>query len=137
VVTGRRKALAVIASVFLLGAIFGAGASWALFQREVRALAAGERPAWEHRRLDALSGQLDLTSEQRERLAEIFARNKTSRDQVMRDAFEQCEPIRAHREKLTAEIHSVLGPEQRARYDELVREHGRPPFGLPAVRKQR
>ena len=119
----RYKAYGALAGVFLLGSVAGASASWALSQREFRALA-GDRSAFEKRRLHALSRELDLSDEQRDQIAAIFEKHHDERRELTRDVFEKCgEPLREHKAKLTSEIHAVLKPEQRDRYDALMREH--------------
>lgn len=128
-VNSRRKAYAVLFAVFVFGGIVGSGTTWALSQREMRR-------GFENRRLDALSRELDLTSEQRDRIREIFERHRSQRDQAMREMVDRCgEKLKAERERLRTEIHAVLTPEQRKRYDELVSEHGRSPFGPGKRRK--
>lgn len=120
-VSSRRKAYAVIAGVFVLGVLAGGGAMWAISEREVRAFALGERRAFEHRRLEALSRELDLTSEQKEKIATIFEKHHQERKTVMR---ERCGGAMSEaKEKMRAEIHAVLTPPQREKYDAMVREH--------------
>lgn len=123
-VIGKRfKAYGVLAGVFLLGAIAGAGTFWAVSQRQMHAFASGERRAFEHRRLEALSRKLDLSDEQREKVRVILERHRAERDEVMRGMLERCgDPAKAHRDKLKQEIDAVLTPEQRVLHDELVRE---------------
>jgi Spy/CpxP family protein refolding chaperone len=120
-VSSRRKAYAVIAGVFVLGVLAGGGAMWAISERRVRAFAMGERRAFETRRLEALSRELDLTSEQKEKIAAIFEKHHQERKTVMR---ERCGGAMAEvKEKLRTEIHAVLTPPQREKYDAMVREH--------------
>jgi Spy/CpxP family protein refolding chaperone len=138
-VIGRRtKAYGVLAGVFLLGGVAGGATVWALSQREVRAFVAGEPSAREHRRLNALSRELDLTDQQRDKIGAILAKHREERDAAMRETFERCgDRIKAHHEKLNGEIRAELTPEQQKRYDELVREHDRMPFGPPGHRHHR
>jgi Spy/CpxP family protein refolding chaperone len=122
-VSSRRKAYAVIAGVFVLGALAGGGATWALQERKVRDLALGERRAFEERRLEALSRELDLSSEQRAQVAAIFDKHREEKKELSRSMFERCGgPLSEAKAKMRAEIHAVLSPEQRQRYDALVRE---------------
>jgi Spy/CpxP family protein refolding chaperone len=117
----------MLGGVFLLGALAGGGAMWAVSEREVRAFALGERRAFEHRRLDALSRELDLTAEQRDKIAAIFEKHHETRKTLMR---ERCGgPLAEAKQKLTSEIHAVLTPAQREKYDAMVREHEGRLFG--------
>jgi Spy/CpxP family protein refolding chaperone len=124
VIGKRGKAYAVLGGVFVLGALAGGGSVFALSQREVRAFARGERQAFEHRRLDALERELDLTAEQRTRIAAIFEKHRAEQRDARRQMMERCgEPIREQRRKLTEAIDAVLTPEQRQRHAELMRKH--------------
>lgn len=121
----RFKAYALVASVFLLGALAGGGAAYAFAQKECRDLAF-DRGAFERRRMRALSEELDLTDAQRDRIQDILRANRAERRRLTREAFERCgTPLRSHREKLHDEIRGVLAPEQRKRYQTLVEEHRR------------
>jgi Spy/CpxP family protein refolding chaperone len=125
----RIKAYAVLGGVFLLGALAGGGSVFAISQREVRAFARGERRAFEHRRLDALERELDLTSQQRAQIAAIFDAHREQQRELRRSLMERCgEPIREQRRKLHAEIDAVLTPAQRQRHAELMRGHEGRPF---------
>jgi Spy/CpxP family protein refolding chaperone len=132
VIAKRGKAYAALAGVFLLGALAGGGTVWAVSQREVRAFVAGERGAFEHRRLKALSRELDLTSEQQDKISAIFEKHREEQRALMQSMSERCgEPMRAHRKKVIDEINAVLTPEQRERHEQLMREHEGRPFGFP------
>jgi Spy/CpxP family protein refolding chaperone len=132
-VSGKRaKAYAVLGGVFVLGVLAGGGSVFALSQREVRAFARGERQAFEHRRLDALERELDLTREQRAQIAAIFDKYRDQQREARRAMMERCgEPMREQRRKLLEEMDAVLTPEQRKRHAELMREHEGRPFGPP------
>jgi Spy/CpxP family protein refolding chaperone len=130
----RLKAYAIVAGVFVLGALAGAGASHAFAQRDYASLVAGERDFIEHRKLRALSRELDLSSEQRERIAEILRKHRDDRRGLSRQMFERCgEPVRAHKAKVSAEIRAVLDPAQQTRFDQFEKQQQeRGPWGHPA-----
>ncbi len=128
--SSRRKAYAVMAGVFALGALAGGGATWAMSERKVRAFLSGERRAFEHRRLDALSSELDLTDEQRDQVAAILEKHHEERRELMRGMFDRCGgPISEAKARVRGEIHAVLRPEQREKYDAMMREHEGRMFG--------
>ena len=119
----RVKAYAAVAGVFLLGAAAGAGVSHAFAQRGYANLVSGDRQLVEHRKLSALSRELDLSDDQRQRVAEVLQKHRDERRELSRRMFEGCgEPLRAHRARVSAEIRAVLNPDQQARYDALEKE---------------
>jgi Spy/CpxP family protein refolding chaperone len=125
--TQRFKAYGLLIGVFLLGSVAGAGASWAISQRDIardiEGIALGEREPFERRRLHGLSRKLDLSSEQEQRIQAIFRKHRRSRLQITRDLRERCgEPLRQHKARLDAEIKSVLTAEQRLRFEELIQK---------------
>jgi hypothetical protein len=119
----RMKAYGLLAAVFVLGVIAGGGAGWALSRRDYQDLVSGVPEAFEHRRLAALSSELDLRPEQRERIADIFRRRRGERRQLMKTTFERCgDPLRKYKAQVNTEIHAVLDPAQRQRFDLMVKE---------------
>jgi Spy/CpxP family protein refolding chaperone len=124
VVTRRLKAYAAIVAVFLLGGVAGGAASWAFAQRQYSELLADDREGFERGRVEALAQALDLSKDQRDRVAAIFSKHREERHTAMRTVMERCgEPVRDHHAKVDAEIHAVLLPAQRTRYDALVAKH--------------
>lgn len=121
--TNRTKVYAVIAGVFLLGAVSGAGVSWAVSQRQCQKLVSGEE-GYESRRVGALARELDLNADQKQKIAEIFKRHRDERRELTKTLVERCgDPFRERREKFHAEIAALLNAEQRARFEALIREH--------------
>lgn len=124
----RSKGYAVLAGVFLLGAIAGGGASYAFAQRRHAAAAHEPRAEQELRRLRALARELDLSGEQRDRIRAIAEQQRSERREAARAALEKCGvPAEEQRRKLESEIRAVLTPAQQARYDALLerrRERG-------------
>lgn len=115
------KGYAVLAGVFVLGAVAGGGASYAYVERQYAEVLARDDRGVDARRLRALGRQLDLSREQRARIREISERHRGERRELMRSAMERCgDPLAKHRQKLEAEIRAVLSPEQQRRYDEIL-----------------
>lgn len=81
-------------------------------------------------RLEAMTRELDLTSEQRDKIRKVFE----SHEQERRAMFDRCAPEqRALMDKVDAEIRAVLTPEQQKKHDEMIRERrrDRPPSPPP------
>lgn len=115
------KGYAVLAGVFLLGAVAGGGASYAYVERHYAEMLARDDRGVDDRRLRALGRQLDLSQEQRARIREISERHRSERRELMRSVMERCgNPLAEHRQKLEGEIRAVLSPEQQRRYDSIL-----------------
>jgi Spy/CpxP family protein refolding chaperone len=120
----RFKAYGLLIGVFLLGSVAGAGASYGLLQQDYREFASGKREPFERRRLHALSSELGLSADQEQRIRVIFRKHRAERLRLVRDMHERCgEPLRQHKVKLDSEIRSVLTPEQRPHFQELLQRH--------------
>ena len=117
----KLKGMLILTGVFALGAVAGAGGSWAWLQREVADELGGQMDhRFERRHLKALARQLDLSDEQRAKVAEVMASHREERDELMRSLAEDCGgELRQHREKVADEIRGLLDPEQQRRYDDL------------------
>lgn len=100
-VKGRTKGYLVLATVFLLGAATGGGASIALMQRRHAAILRDDARGRETRRLTVLSRKLDLDAEQEARISAI---------------------LRDHRGQVDTEIRAVLRPDQQTRFDKLLEQ---------------
>jgi Spy/CpxP family protein refolding chaperone len=118
----KLKAYLVVAGIFLLGTISGAGAGYALAQRQVAELM--DDPSHEklrERRLAGLARKLDLSDDQFSRVRAIVEAHKGERNQNMRQIFERCGPeLRASRAKLDNAIKAVLDDTQKQRFDQLI-----------------
>jgi len=69
-------------------------------------------------RLEAMTRQLDLSPDQRDRIQKIFDAHEDER----RNAFDRCAPeLKTLQEKVDEEIRAVLTPEQRAKHDQMTR----------------
>lgn len=128
----RFKGGALIAAVFALGGLAGAGITYASLRADIARLATDDSyEAREQRRLSALRRQLGLDDAQSERVRALFQRFRPERRRLLRAAFEQCgKPLREQKMKLDGELRSLLRPEQQHRFDELIQSQGeRFPFG--------
>jgi len=130
----RVKAYALLMGTFVLGAIC-AGAGYHAYARERNAeLFSGDREAFEARRVQALSRELELDSEQAERLREIFKKHAPERQRLMREAMESCgAAMNAHRERVDQEVRGLLDPDQTRRFEALRAERKRQLFGAPGA----
>ncbi len=117
----KLKGVLILAGVFALGAVTGAGSSWAWLQREVADELGGQTDRrFERRHLKALARELDLSDAQRTKIGELMASHREEHEQLMRNLAEDCGgELRQHREKVADEIRGVLDPEQQQRFDDL------------------
>lgn len=116
----RLKGYAALASMFLLGAMAGAGGSYAFLQRQYD-LDTQDRAAREESHLRALTRELDLTPEQRDRIREIMERNRARHRELLRSTMDRCGmPLAEHKRKVDTEIRALLTPEQQPRFDKLL-----------------
>ena len=121
----RLKIYGVLVGTFVLGAVAGGGASYAFAERSHRAFVAGGREMFEQRRVAALSRELDLSPEQRERVIATMKKHREQQRRITHEAFERCgAPIRAHKAQVEADIRAILSPEQQRRFDTLIDEYG-------------
>ena len=85
----------------------------------------GPRPGFDRgERLPGFFSELNLTTEQRDEIRDVFDAQRPFSDSVMRSAFDQIEAIR---ESVRAEINSILTPEQRTLLEDRIGDHL--PFG--------
>ena len=131
--TSRIKAYLALGGMFVLGAVSSAAAYHAFLRRDDAEFFSGDRSKFEARRLEAMGRELDLDDAQLAKIGEIFGRHADERRRLLRQEIETCGgPMNAHRERVDAEIHGVLRPEQRARFEVLRAERRRRLFGEPA-----
>ena len=117
----KLKGVLILSGVFTLGAVAGAGVSWAWLQREVANELGGKvERRFERRHLRALARELDLSEAQRSKISKIMASHREEREQLMRTLADECgDGLREHREKVAEEIRGVLDPEQQQQFDNL------------------
>jgi Spy/CpxP family protein refolding chaperone len=128
--TGIKGSVLLIIA-FALGGAAGAAASHAFSERRYARMFWDRGELFETRRLGALVRKLDLDSNQREAVRAIMQKHREENRDLMRDVLARCgEPLRAHTERIDAEVRTLLRPDQQRRYDELVREQ-RERFGRP------
>lgn len=124
--TNRVKAYLALAGAFVLGGVV-AGAGYHAYATQKNAeLFAGDREAIEARRVEVMSRELGLSSEQEAQVRELFRRHAPERRRLMREAMQSCgAAMSAHRERLDAEIRALLDAEQRVRFEALRAERKR------------
>jgi len=124
------RTLGMLAGMFVLGAVTGAGVMRAVVDRDMSMLL--EAPSLEAQqklRLRALVRRLGLSEPQKERIADILkAQNEQCKPVTQRaiDEVGQC------REQALPEIQQVLTPVQRDRLDRILRARGRAGLSGPA-----
>ena len=128
------RAAAVLALVFVLGAVSGVGAAYAWVRHRDAATMDDDHHGYrDPRRLRALERALDLTDAQRDRVRDILQRSAGQRRDLAQHMYEQCgSDLRRHHDAVAAEIRAVLDPAQQQRFDEIgARQQQRFPFGGP------
>jgi Spy/CpxP family protein refolding chaperone len=119
----RWKAIALLGLVFVLGAITGAGVTFAHTRREMAELSfpPGLRPP--RARMRALSHALDLTSAQQDSVKAILERHQHDRRELWDELIEKCgDSIRKHKADVDGEIRAVLTPAQQPKFDALSKK---------------
>ncbi len=130
----RLKAYLALGAAFVLGGICSAAGYHVLVQRDLARLFAGDREAFEHRRIEAMTRELDLSTQQAASLKQIFRRHAPERQRLMQVTMTQCgAPMAAHRARIDAEVRALLRPEQRPRFEAMRAEHARRMLGSPAA----
>lgn len=132
--TNRVKAYAALAAAFVLGGVCSVAGYHALVQRDYARLFGGDREAFEARRIEAMTRELGLSSEQSASVREIFRRHAPERQRLMQATMSQCgAPMAEHRARIDAEVRALLSPEQRPRFEVMRAEHQRRMLGAPAA----
>jgi hypothetical protein len=79
--------------------------------------------------------ELDLRADQEERVLDIFRKHAPERRRILREQVAACgAPMQAHRERVDAEIRTVLDGEQRGKFETMRAEHRRRFLGTPEPR---
>jgi Spy/CpxP family protein refolding chaperone len=126
-VSPKLKVYAMVAGIFVLGAGAGGAAGYAVASKRIAELVGDDRPdAFNARRFEALSSELDLSREQRRQVRAIMERHRDENRQLTRVMFEKCgDELQTLRGRVDSEIRSVLTPEQQQRFGELMEKRGR------------
>jgi Spy/CpxP family protein refolding chaperone len=137
VIGPKLKIYGMVAGIFVLGAGAGGASGYAVANRRLADVLREDRPGMgDARRMEALSGQLDLTRDQRRQVRQIMERHREESRQLSRVMFEKCgDDLQGLRTRVDAEIRAVLTPEQARRFGELMEKRGsRFPLGTPGPR---
>ncbi len=127
----KSRSIAVLVATFVLGGAAGAFGMQAYHRMHfAHELAGPPGRAWIHFRMEAMSRQLDLTSEQRTQIEAIFDKHEGERHRT----FQHCAPsFDKLRTQIDSEIRAVLDADQQKKFDAyraaLAKRHGRPPPG--------
>jgi Spy/CpxP family protein refolding chaperone len=121
----RERLYSVLALVaaFLLGGVAGAfGMRAHVFRGFADRMHGPPGRARMEFRLEAMSRELDLSSDQRDKIRKVFE----SHEQERRALFDRCAPEqRVLMDKVDGEIRALLTPEQQKKHDEMIRERRR------------
>lgn len=112
-----------LALAFVLGASSGGGIVYGLLQRHQAALLEdGGGELLKARRMHALARKLDLDDEQRSKIAAIY-RAQDLEGELGDELVSRCrERMREQKAKVHADVRELLRPDQRERYDELLKK---------------
>jgi len=119
--TDRRRALAVLIAVFLLGCILGSAGSYLWLRKSSpdlrdRAQRNGPRPPAGRQSFQEL---LQLTPEQDARFKQIMAESRKQLDALQGERIAKIEAIRSETNR---ELSSILGAEQQKKFDAFLKE---------------
>jgi Spy/CpxP family protein refolding chaperone len=113
----------LLAGVFLLGSVAGAGAARAYILNDLHSRFGG--PPAEvraHLRIEAMRRQIDLSDEQVAKIEAIFQETDGDFERSMKPCRDNLDQVRARTDERIAE---VLTPEQRKRFQEYVEKRKR------------
>jgi Spy/CpxP family protein refolding chaperone len=123
----------LLGGAFVLGGVSAAAGYHAYALRKDDRLFSGDREAFETRRVQAMTRELELSTRQAEQVREIFVKHAPERQRLMREAMESCGAAMSdHRERIDQEIRSLLDPAQAKRFETLRAERRKRLFGGPA-----
>ena len=112
------KAPLILAGVFVLGGVAGVFGGRVLAFKHMHSVMDGS-DARLHFRVETLRNELDLDQEQAKKIEAIYKSTDPEREQAMSACRPGLDDLRA---RTDAQITEVLRPEQRPRYDELVKK---------------
>ncbi|HEX3775989.1 MAG TPA: hypothetical protein VHV51_16065 [Polyangiaceae bacterium] len=119
----RVKGLGALLLVFVLGLLIGGAGSRAMLQRRYAGLFRDRYSVFEHRRINALSHRLGLDDAQSDQVRAIVSKYSPERRKLAREMLDRCgDPLRAQKARMDVEIRGALRPDQRTRYDALIKE---------------
>lgn len=130
----KLKIYGIVAGIFVVGAGAGGAAGYAVASKKMAQLLREDRPGMgEERRFEGLSRELDLTSEQRQKVRTIMERHRDENRDLTRAMFEKCgDDLKGLRDRVDGEIRGVLDEKQKKRFGELMEKRGnRFPLGGP------
>jgi Spy/CpxP family protein refolding chaperone len=114
----RRKAAVWVAIVFLLGAALGGMIGYGYAHRSVAAANAPmPEPARRAQRVEQLTGELGLTSDQAKQLDAILMQWHADVKMIHQQSNAQIEQLR---QKKRNEIRAILTPEQKPKFEEFL-----------------
>jgi Spy/CpxP family protein refolding chaperone len=114
----RRKAAVWVAIVFLLGAALGGMIGYGYAHRSVAAANAPmPEPVRRVQRVEQLTGELGLTSEQAKQLDTILMQWHADVKMIHQQSDAQIEQLR---QKKRNEIRAILAPEQKPKFEEFL-----------------
>lgn len=120
----RGKAIAVLAAVFLLGGVAGAGLGRMSAMRDLRHVMQGPpEQARANFRLEVLRRHLELNDGQTEKIRSIFAEADGEREKLMATCGPGLDDLR---KRTDARVREVLTEDQRKRFEDLPARRGRP-----------
>jgi len=131
---GNLKVFWVLLGIFLGGVGTGSAATFAWSHN--RMVHMMEHGGWLHndQRMRALQHTLDLSPEQRTKVAAILEQQSPERRRLMGDVMQRCgETLRDHKAKTDAAIRAILNPEQQARFDKLAKRQAERLFAVPTT----
>jgi gas vesicle protein len=114
-ISRRTRIIAALLAIFVMGV----GAGFAIARAQKPAAAPAVEMAWAAQELRLLEERLQLTPEQVELLRPVFAESAHRMKQLRRETAEKLAGLIKDN---TAQVTKELGPEQRQRLEEVLRE---------------
>jgi Spy/CpxP family protein refolding chaperone len=137
----KLKIYGVVVGIFVLGAGAGGAAGYAVASKRLAEALGDNRPALgdARRAVAAMSRELDLSREQRQKVRDIMERHRDENRELMRGMVEKCGgDLQALRQRVDGEIKGVLDSEQQKRFQALVDKRGRHfPIDAPGPRRRK
>lgn len=130
----KLKIYGIVLGIFVLGAVSGGAAGFAVANKRLAAVLGSDRPGLgDARRFEAIAKELDLTREQRHRVRDIMEGHRDENRRLTEEMFEKCGgDLQGLRTRVDGEIRAVLSPAQAQRFSELMDKRGRRfPLGMP------
>ncbi len=106
----------VLVAIFVAGGISGGLVAFQIARRHAPAPSG----VWVARRIENVTRELDLTPAQMERLRPIVKRNVEELTKLSRQSMQ---PVHEILGRMETEVSAVLTPEQRIKYEQILKEH--------------